>query len=296
MDVYAKSSMSHDQIKSKLNIGCDGIEIQLLGELVDPLTNKYTSINQAFDLKQYKDYPIKVIHSPIVSGDLDFNLEQINNLNDRILFYNICELAEYFGKLQNQDILIVIHSEMSLKELKIIGILNLIIPVLDTVLKLFPHIKIAIENTTPAHTKNGMLKLSNNFNGENVELVKYIKDKICTDRIGTVLDTCHAMISNKYMNSTYPYNTFDINYDLRRFFEINKDEIFLIHLANAIGNGDGENHGTIFENEKECFNILDLYKEFNYKCPITLEVQEKDYLINNNYKHIKAQVDKYKCM
>ena len=98
------------------------------------------------------------------------------------------------------------------------------------------------------------------------------------------------------MNSTYPYNTFDINYDLRRFFEINKDDIFLIHLANAIGNGDGENHGTIFENEKECFNILDLYKEFNYKCPITLEVQEKNYLINNNYKHIKAQVDKYKCM
>ena len=57
MDVYAKSSMSHDQIKSKLNIGCDGIEIQLLGELVDPLTNKYTSIMLAiFDMHNFTLY------------------------------------------------------------------------------------------------------------------------------------------------------------------------------------------------------------------------------------------------
>ena len=33
--IYAKSQLNSEKIKVKENIGCDGIEVQLLGELIE---------------------------------------------------------------------------------------------------------------------------------------------------------------------------------------------------------------------------------------------------------------------
>ena len=39
--------------------------------------------------------------------------------------------------------------------------------------------------------------------------------------------------------------------------------------------------------------FTDIYKKYNYSCPITLEVREDDYIKNENYKATKLLVDKY---
>lgn len=296
MDIYAKSILSRDQLDSKINIGCDGIEIQLTNELIDLHTTKYKTIYQAFDLKQFNNYPIRAIHAPLIKG-FDTNIEQLCDLNGQFLFYNICELAEYFGELQNRDIIVVIHTEERLDHLKTINnILNNILLLIDKGLKLFPHIKMAIENVPPIDFIDQNIRLRNNVQGENIILVNYIKEQLNTNRVGTVLDTCHAIITKIYMEPICKIIGVEKDFSMKHYFEINKNDIMLVHLANVINNGYGDNHGTVFENPEDCFKILDLYNEFNYKCPVTLEVREKDYLINNNYRLMKQLVDKYLCM
>lgn len=77
------------------------------------------------------------------------------------------------------------------------------------------------------------------------------------------------------------------DYNLQKFFELNKKYIKLIHLADAKGNGYGyEKHGVKFDkgNQHKLEKIISYYNLYEYTCPITLEIKEKDYLVCNGYK------------
>jgi len=294
MEIYAKSAFSIKNMIVKQQIGCDAIEVQLLDELFK--IGGYNSIHQIFDLDQFKDMPISVIHSPILYGKRAIALEQLCDSKDLFLFYNIFELAEYFGKIQNKDIIVIIHSETCLKALSEIGnMLYNIVKNVDKLLLMFPHVKLAIENVTPLRNFDKGPQLCNNFYDDNVILVDYLKKELQTDRIGTVLDTCHAMISEKYISVLYDaLGEEKPDFSLDYYFDRNKEDIMLIHLADFKGNGYGSgNHGTPFEDKQKCFDILDLYKKYNYSCPITLEVCETDFLVSDNYRKQKLMVDEY---
>ena len=77
MEIYAKSSLTESQMDTKLDIGCDGLEIQLLGELVNGEVGQYLLAKDVFELQQLKDYPVSVVHSPILChyGLADVNIE-----------------------------------------------------------------------------------------------------------------------------------------------------------------------------------------------------------------------------
>ena len=36
-----------------------------------------------------------------------------------------------------------------------------------------------------------------------------------------------------------------------------------------------------------------LYQKYDYSCPITIEVVEDDYVVNNNYKETKELIETY---
>lgn len=38
IEIYAKGSLTHEQLDVKESIGCDGLEVQLLGELIKDRT------------------------------------------------------------------------------------------------------------------------------------------------------------------------------------------------------------------------------------------------------------------
>ena len=289
--IYAKSAIKINNIKCKHTIGCDGIEIQLLNELID---------NEPINLSDFKNFNIKAVHSPIIKNEADILIEYISNEKYYKIIKETCYIANYFGEKQEELITVILHSEISFNHLMNTKILyESIREKIRELLSLFPYIKIGIENVTPLRkTTNKELNLCNNLKTDNIKLVKKLREDIGTERLGTVLDTCHAMLTEKYTTVIYEELKVKTNeYLLEQFFKEYKDTCILIHLCDFAGDGYTQgNHGTPFsKNTKEkCFEILDLYKKYNYKCPITLKVVETDYLKCDGYKETKKIVDSYK--
>lgn len=294
MIIYAKSSLSKEQLDVKMNIGCDGIEIQLLSELVDGEIGRYSKATDIFKLSDFNKYPIKVVHCPLLwrYGLADVNIESFA-CNDFDLLDQVCYIANYFGELQSDKIIVVIHSEVNMDNLVAVDLLRKVVSTISYMLMKYKNIEIAIENVTPLRkVYQGEICFCNNFHFDNIALVKYIREELKTERVGTCLDTCHAMITDRYMTEIYKILE-DIeykDYSLDSYFEKNKDYIKLIHLSDFRGNGYKKGkHGVRFtENTKDRLkDIIGMYNKYNYKCPITLEVNETDYSLCDGYKETK---------
>lgn len=66
-ELYAKSALNKEQLDTKVNIGYDGIEVQLLSELIDGSIGHYKNTEDVFDLDSLKSYNIKVVHASILN-------------------------------------------------------------------------------------------------------------------------------------------------------------------------------------------------------------------------------------
>lgn len=298
--IFAKAALNKNQIAVKKSIGCDGIEIQLLNELFEPKRGHYL-LEEVFNLEDFRNEPVLAVHAPLLKGYGDLTIEQMADVEDKRVFLETCRLANYFGEIQNREIIVIVHSETFMGFIKGIGnTLYNIESMFATALEKYPHIKIGIENVTPCRGvgKGQTLHLSNNFKNDNVEMALYFREKLKTDRIGTVLDTCHAMIAKKYIDTLYAAMGDREPEDLRieKYFEWNKDTCFLIHLSDMKGSGYGSGrHGIPFtrENMNMAFALLTFYRMYGYKCPITLEVEETDFSVCDGYKHTKEIVDDF---
>lgn len=301
IEIYAKAALQHDQIDAKKSIGCNGIEIQLLGELIDGFLGHYKNIEDAFDMESLIDEPVSVVHAPILSGVGDMTIEQMCDMGDCKLFYETCRLANMFGERQNKMITVVVHSETFMGFIQGLGdTLDRIVSHTLTALKAYPYIKIGIENVSPLRGigKGGSLHLANNFKFDNVDLAKYLRENLPTKRVGTVLDTCHAMLAKKYIDCLYKEvgDREPEDLSMEAYFKENQETIFLIHLCDIHGSGYGKGrHGVPFtlETASKCRDILRLYKKYNYNCPITLEVEETDFLDPQGYAQTKIIVDDF---
>lgn len=293
--IYAKSALKEADIDCKMNIGCDGIEIQLLSELVDKEHGGYKNASIAFNLSKFERFPISVVHCPIISGIGDMTLEQMCDMEDIKLLEQTCFIADYFGRSQHKQITVVVHSETYLDFIKGIGsTLDRITSTLYQLLESYPNIRIGIENVSPLRGigKDQQLHLSNNFKFDNVKLAEYFRKELGTVRIGTVLDTCHATITKKYMDCLYKEvaDRKPEDYSMDKYFEMNKDTCFLIHLADIAGSGYGpKRHGIPYTSETadKCNEILGIYSKYGYTCPITLEVEETDFLVSDGYRNTR---------
>lgn len=300
MDIYAKSSLSKEQLDVKMKLGSDGVEIQLLSELVNGKLGDYLKADSVFDLDSFRDYPIKVIHCPLLYhyGLSDVNIESFARRGFDLLD-QVCYIANYFGRVQSGNkILVVIHSEMSLENMRVIGLLEDVLKSVSYVLFKYPFIELAVENVTPLRkVYSDEIHLCNNFSFDNIELVKYLREVLGTNRIGTCLDTCHAMISRKYMEAIHE-EIGDIeypDYSLESYFDKNQEYVKLIHLSDAQGSGYGTGrHGVKFndKNINKLRGIIDLYNRYDYSCPVTLEVNETDYSICDCYKETRDALAK----
>lgn len=291
---YAKSALNAELMKIKMDLGADAIEIQLLDELVNGRVGNYHNVGEVYDLEACKEIPVSVVHAPILGnyGLADVNIEDIVDSEDFKLFDAVCYIAEYFGRHQNHEVLVVFHSELD--RFKMRGIDDTWKKVINGVgcmLFKYPHIRICLENITPIIAAKFPIHLSNNFKFDNVEMVKELRKQLNTDRVGTVLDTCHADISKIFMNAIYDImcDREQENYDLEEYFRENKEVIELIHLSKTVGYGYGKGkHGQPFSlacagDEDKVRERIDLYNKFGYKCPITLEVAETNYQISDGF-------------
>lgn len=276
MDILMKCALKKEQIKYKKNLN-NNFEIQLINEYEKGITNK-----ELFNTIIEENLQVEAIHSPIVNKDsiiIDFIYDNIS-----IDYLNkTCQLADMIGKHYNKNIIVVVHFTASLQSLKRNNLLNKLNFLIKSLLEQYKHIVLALENLIPFIFVNKTIVAAEAFKTEVCDYVRYFREKFgYTDRIGTVLDISHALISINLLNYCYQ------NYSLEDYFKGNSDTISLIHLANTLGNGYGpQEHGCGYRNNKEDLTtlkeVVNLYKKYNYSCPVTIEVQEDDYLNCTNY-------------
>ena len=273
MNIYGKSTLT-PVIFDKMNKGANGIEIHLNNEFI----KKDFDFKKDMNISLIEQVPIYVVHIPIVDEIVD-----IETIESREVLKRIVPFASYIANKQHHSILIVVHLSTSIKTLKNLRVYDNIINDLCNIVKENDNIEIGIENVMNFHQDTKYFALYNLFQ-DNVQLAKDCNHP----RIGSVLDICHTLSDISFL--TYLQNYLDLPidkfYSLEDYFKINKDSIKLMHLANKIGNGSMKNHGTPFtKNDLDLLSqIMKFYNQYEYKCPITLEVREDNYEDAKNFK------------
>ena len=297
--IVAKSAPIEQNILVKEDIGCDGIEIQLLEDfIVNRNVDEYTEI--------LSKHNIIAIHAPLT--DIDSGSDSTVNIEELIadsvyISNNVCFIAENVGRKLGHIVSVIFHCEHTYEQLLTLGLYDEIANYIYHMLKICPNIQILIENVTPiSYIGEGKVTLTNNFLFDNIELVKHLDESASDDirdRIGTVFDVCHTQMGMEFLNILKSHFANEITvptYNIEDYYIKNRKYCKLIHLARKDGHGLTEKtHGQPFNNDDmDIIKIqLDNYAKYNYDCPIVLEVRECNYLECNGYLTSKRLIDKY---
>ena len=127
---------------------------------------------------------------------------------------------------------------------------------------------------------------------EAIQIRKYIRARIGLERVYSLLDTCHLMMSEM----SFKYDELSFSQAIDRF----KSSHFIIHLNDCIGSGEKETggiHGTNFHNNLYLLNNV-LWKLFNlekngYEAKLVLEVNEDDYVHSDYAIELAHNIDKF---
>ena len=105
--ILAKSELKKDFMQNKMNLGADGIEIQLLDEMIDKQAGTYKTALEVYDLDATKEIPVYVVHAPILThfGMPDMNIEDVLTKERSILLEQVCFIAVSYTHLTLPTIL-----------------------------------------------------------------------------------------------------------------------------------------------------------------------------------------------
>lgn len=290
MRIIGKSVINEGDLRGKSIIN-GNIEIQLFREFdcrvsIDELYKRTISI---------PDIRVLAVHSPIIDGE-DVNVEFINNTDDYRRIMSTIALANKLAEYYNERVKVIIHSALESELfIKLPSVYNDILAFFSKALVRYPLVDFCIENVVPMKiSRKGNIYLRNNYLFDGVNLVKRLNGYFKTDRFGTVLDTCHAIVSIRGLKNYFKgYPDIAESFTLEEYFKENKDCIKLVHLANVVDLGYNKGtHGVLFKDEDMPLmdEIMDLYKKYEYDCDITIEILEEDYVKNENYKDNYARL------
>lgn len=275
MKYIAKSQWALPHILDKLERGADGIEIQLL----NPDTEECLRLDYKIP-EEFKILPIKCIHLPL-NAQTDCNYDIETPIGQRAFIKSII-LAEKLIDKTGSKMNIVCHMTQDIKTMNELEILDKTYEFIATQAMLHPNCNINIENVT----RRTMGIYDNAVFARSLNL----------PNVGTVIDTCHSMISEFITGQITEYGKTSNEYykfvTIEDAFKENKDICRWIHLNNANMDdgfyGKGKGHGVPFDiNNKEDMEkltkVLKLYKTLDFKAPLCLEVREDNYLHSENF-------------
>lgn len=297
--LYAKASLDREEIQEKIRCGCDAIELNLEDDFLyygnDFLTHYGAKL---FSMKR-----IGVVHIPYNQDKEMLNLEWIFGHRDISVLNNVFALAQYCGQIWNHRTIVVVHSCMAMYDFAQYELLQeRMITGLKALFAKYDLVDLAIENAVLLEVgklNQFRVRFCNGVYEDTHEMVEWFR-RYFGDRVGSVLDICHAMMTVKYLKvllesadikQIFSGNILE-NINMEHFFAMNQGICKLIHFNSMRGNGYRENHGTPFESLNEVKSMLDLYQKYQYQCPLTLEIQEEDYLDCVNYRKTKLLIEK----
>ncbi len=299
MRLYAKASLDIGEIKEKRRCGCDGIEYNLTEEfMIQGAAFREFYPNEIFTL-----HNVEAVHVPYMANKQMMHLEHIFQHADDSAITNVFRLAQYCADIWGHRILVVIHCGLSLYDFMEFELFHRILEErLAELFGLYPAVDMAVENVVPVEYKPGegnAPRLCNGIFLDTVQIVTALRESF-KDRIGSVLDTCHAMMTEKYMNAWlreadfYPDGRevpMEIDYSMEHYFKAHRGLCKLIHFNDFIGNGYQENHGTGFVSQKKVDDFLALYRKYEFDCPLTLEIREENYENCVNFRTTKRLIE-----
>lgn len=300
MKLYAKASLEINEIREKVRCGCDGIEYNLTEEFMlygDSFQSYYAN-----DI--FTTHNIEVVHVPCLANKQMMHMEHIFQHKDYSAVRNVFRLAQYCAEIWKHRILVVIHCGLSMYDFMEFELFRQTLESrLDVLLEEYPMVDMAIENVVGMEYKQDRADIPRLCNGiflDTAEIVRYLRERF-GERIGSVLDTCHAMMTEKYMSlwlreaDFYPEEDEEIplkiDYRIENYFRANQQICKLIHFNDFIRNGYQENHGTGFTSQEKVDHLLGLYRKYQYDCPLTLEIREEDYENCVNYRNTKRMIE-----
>ena len=304
MKIYAKAALDRGEFQEKIKCGCDGIEIQLMSDYL--IHGK--EYRHYYEEELWKNYNIEVIHTPGYPQGQMMNIERIFLQEDIKVLEYVFALAEECAEIWKHRVMVIIHTSISFTNFLEYEILQKRIKDnLGKILDNYPLTDLVIENVIPLEYKTGntesQIYLCNGYYMDVIQIVKWLQC-LYGDRIGSVLDVCHAKITKYYMESllqnaglknvTCMNETID--FGMESYFQKYADTCRLIHFNNSVGNGFEVNHGIGFDDRKDVNAILQLYHRYNYMVPLTLEISEVDYLDCKNYRRLKKQIEECENM
>lgn len=300
MEIYAKASLDAGEIREKIRCGCDGIEFNLESDFFE----KGGCFKSHYAQELFTMHPAGVVHYPFLADRQMMNMEHIFQQEDLSPVYNVFCMAQYLADIWGRRVLVVLHSSLSFFDFMGYGLFRRHLErELAQLLEKFPMADLAIENVVPMEYREKLGESPRLCNGTFTDIPKivgYLRERF-GNRVGSVLDTCHAAMTEKYMKALLIEADFwpkgaapqKLDYSMEHYFKANKGICKLIHFNDFTGNGYLKNHGAGFTDQKKVDALLDLYRKYGYSCPLTLEIREENYGDCKNYRKTKAMVGRY---
>ena len=299
MKLYAKASLDINEIREKIRCGCDGIEYNLTKEF---MLHGGSFLNY-YPKDVFTAHNVEAVHVPCMENGQMMHMEHIFQHKDYSAVINVFRLAQYCAEIWNHRVLVVIHCGLSMYDFMESELFRQVLESrLGALLEEYPLVDLAVENVVAMEYKPEREEIPRLCNGvflDIVEIVGCLREKF-GERIGSVLDTCHAMMTEKYMSvwlkeaGFYPEDgetvPKKIDYRIENYFRANRGICKLIHFNDFTGNGYQANHGTAFALQEKVDYLLGLYRKYQYDCPLTLEIREDDYENCINFRSTKRLI------
>lgn len=295
--IYAKASLNKEEILEKIKCGCDGLEYNLKADFLE----KGDCFETNYENELFTMYNVEVVHVPFYEDGNVMNMEHVFQQEDVSPIRNVFRLAQYCAEIWKHQVIVVLHTSLSYYDFMGFELFRKRLEdILHQFFMEYPMTDLAIENVVPMEYKENKkesLRFCNGIFTDHTDIVRYLRDKF-GDRVGSVLDICHAAMTEKYMNVLLAAADFlpqgnlpeQLDYSMEHYFRMNQGICKLIHFNDFVGNGYAENHGTVFREQEKVDALLKLYKRYAYDCPLTLEIRETDYRDCVNYRKTKEML------
>lgn len=284
MDYIAKAS-SLSAIKDKKEKGATAIEWQLIGdnyepikgELPLPIINVHTTLVNNNDV--CFDLAFAEHNNILINPNFELKSKPIYHYKELLVAMN---LAEYYAIHQGIQVVVVVHSMSCIPVSKYQEIAQWFLELF----KAYPHVDIAVENSSVIGNERYFRGVSEPSSIPfYIESIRKFLPFGYKNRLGTTLDTCHALMSARLMNliaKEEELDSFVVDETsfLEQHFISYSDTIKVIHFNNARNLGKRKNHGVGFYTEADkvlCKNLFDFYKKYAKGARFVIEIREDDY-------------------
>ena len=285
MIIAGKSKIDKGQLQERVNKGAEYLELHL--DSVDVEDNK--AINKSLEiLKPFKDMVI-VVHTPI---NFKYAIECISTDKGFNMISNTSRLAQKIAEETSRTVHQVIHMELGYNHIKELELDQIITERIGLLLEKNNNITLNLENSSAINLENDEFVFRPNHFDKCVKYCEKLRNTLSTDRIGLVLDICHALNTIRIYDAL---NKIAVSkkIQLETFLNVYLPYLNVIHLANASGLGFEKGHGVPFKSVDDVeilIKIIKKLKEEKYNKVVTIEMLEEDYLNIKNMNFTMRQL------